>query len=215
MIRDQTDDPHGEIDVIEDGAALETATAAVVSLHGRGATAHGIIDLPRQVAPESVALMAPQAAGLTWYPYSFLEPTERNEPHLSSALRAVERIVDTAADAVGYDRVLVAGFSQGGCLACEFVGRNGRKYGGLAAFSGGVIGDHIGRDRYDGSLDRTPVYLGCSDIDPHIPVDRVHDTATVLEDLGADVTTEIFSGMGHTINDSEMVALRDMIDGLV
>lgn len=215
MNRDQSDDPHGEIDVLEAGPALDAASAAVVGLHGRGATAHGFIELPRQAAPTEVAILAPQAAGRTWYPHSFLEPTERNEPHLSSALRAVERIVDAAADVVGYDRVLVVGFSQGGCLGCEFVGRTGRRFGGLVAFSGGLIGARVDRDRYEGSLDDTPVYLGCSDVDPHIPVDRVHDTATVFEARGADVTTEIFSGMGHTVNDREVTALRDMLDALV
>lgn len=210
-------DPHAEARIERGGVPLSTAEGAVVALHGRGATAVSILQLVAEGdrTDNAVAYLAPQAVGNTWYPYSFLEPQSRNEPHLNSALDAVDRTVSEAVTAVGAEQVIIVGFSQGACLASEFAARDARRYGALVAFSGGLIGDRIVSDRYGGSFDGMPVYLGCSDIDPHIPVERVYETEDVLDDLDAAVETEIFEGMGHTVNETELAALASHIDGIV
>lgn len=206
-------DPHAEVAVHRAGAALDDAEGAVVALHGRGATADGMLDLLREGDPTEgrLAHLAPQAAGRTWYPQSFLAPTTANEPHLSSALGAVERTVERAAAAVGRERTVLVGFSQGACLASEYAARHATRYGGLVALSGGLIGEDVERDRYGESLDGTPAYLGCSDVDPHIPAERVSETAAVLETLGASVEVQLFPGMGHRVNREELDALRDRL----
>jgi len=204
--------PHDDQPLETAGADPADASAAVVLAHGRGATARGILDLGREVSPEGVALLAPQAARNTWYPNSFMEPVETNEPGRTSGLAALDRAVQTAVDAgIERERVAVVGFSQGGCLASEYVARNPRRYGGLAALSGGLVGERVDPDDYDGDLAGTPAFLGCSDRDPHIPEERVHATADVLDDLGADVTVEIYPGMGHGVNEDEL----DHVSGMV
>jgi phospholipase/carboxylesterase len=222
------DDPHAGEELVAAGTPVAEATAAVVLVHGRGATARSIVGLGEEVAGDGdVALLAPQAAAKTWYPNSFLAPVADNEPGRSSGLRAVGRAVETATDAgIPAERVLVGGFSQGACLASEFVARNPTRYGGLAVLSGGLIGESIDRDDYashaaaavDGAaadaLAGTPAFLGCSDVDPHIPEERVHETATVLEALGADVDTRIYEGMGHGINDDETDAVSELVADL-
>lgn len=210
-------DPHGEQPIRRDGTDLETASAAVILLHGRGATARSILDLGREIATDGVALLAPQAAGNEWYPNSFLAPIESNEPGLSAGLRRIGHALETLEDAgIPQNRTLVVGFSQGACLASEFVARNPDEYGGLVAFSGGLIGPEDTAFDYDGSLERTPAFVGCSDVDPHIPLDRVHETTAVLEDLGADVTEQIYEGMGHTVNMDEIdhasTMVRELLD---
>ncbi|MWV63462.1 phospholipase [Halorubrum sp. JWXQ-INN 858] len=215
------DDPHGDRPLVTGGTPVADADAAVVLVHGRGATARSILEFGATVAPDGVALLAPSAAGNTWYPNSFLAPVERNEPGRTSGLRAVGNAVATAADAgIGADRVLVTGFSQGACLASEFVARNPTRYGGLAVLSGGLIGESVVVDDYlagrsDDALAGTPAFLGCSDVDPHIPEPRVHETATVLEALGGDVTTRIYEGMGHGINDDETEHVSAMVAALL
>ncbi|WP_066412840.1 alpha/beta hydrolase [Halorubrum aethiopicum] len=216
------DDPHGDEELVTAGTPLEEADAAVVLVHGRGATARSIVGFGEEVSPADggVALLAPQAAANTWYPNSFLAPVEENEPGRSSGLRAVETAVETAADAgIPSERVLVAGFSQGACLASEFVARNPREYGGLAVLSGGLIGDSVAVDDYvadapDDALAGTPAFLGCSDVDPHIPEERVHETAAVVEALGGDVETRIYEGMGHGINEDETEHVSAMVAAL-
>ena len=215
-------DPHGEATVVTAGAALEDATAAVVAMHGRGATARSVVDLVTQAADlrgvSDLAILAPQAHRNTWYPNSFLAPIDANEPHLSSALGLVERTVVDAADAVGREHVVLLGFSQGACLASEFMARNPARYGGLAALSGGRIGpEGVSWDEAatladaDGDLEETPAFLGCSDVDPHIPEQRVHETADSLEALGAAVTVEIYPGMGHTVNEDELERVAGVV----
>ncbi|SMO56955.1 alpha/beta hydrolase [Halorubrum cibi] len=227
------DDPHGDEELVAAGTPVAEADAAVVLVHGRGATARSIVGFGEEVSSPngSVALLAPQAAANTWYPNSFLAPVEENEPGRSSGLRAVAGAVETATDAgVPPERVLVAGFSQGACLASEFVARTPREYGGLAALSGGLIGESIDVDDYvagaadpDGESDAagstdalagTPAFLGCSDVDPHIPEERVHETAEVLEALGADVEIRIYEGMGHGINADETEYVSAMVAAL-
>lgn len=160
----------------------------------------------------SVAYLAPQAAGRTWYPFSFLAPLQRNEPGLSSALAVVGALVERiSAAGLSRERTLIIGFSQGGCVALEFAARNAGRYGGVVGLSAGLIGpDGTPRD-YGGSLEGTPVFLGCSDVDPHIPLARVHESARVLEKLGGDVTERIYLGMGHTVNADEVRFVRDLI----
>lgn len=206
--------PHAEQSLLTMGTPPEEATAAVVALHGRGATARSILQVVSQLGVDDVAGVAPQASRNTWYPTSFLEPLERNEPWLSAAMSAVGETVASVEEAgIPAERVVLLGFSQGACLASEFVARNARRYGGLVAFSGGLIGPPGTPREYEGGLDGTPVFLGCSDRDPHIPLDRVHETADVLETLGGAVDERIYEGMGHTVNEDELAAAREIVEG--
>jgi predicted esterase len=205
-------DPHAGQPVARAGAPLDRAAGAVVFLHGRGATAESILGLAAELGRPDLAYLAPQAAGSTWYPYSFLAPLAANEPWLSSALAAVGRTLDLAAGA-GHaaERVALAGFSQGACLSLEYAARHARRYGGVATLSGGLIGpDGTPRD-YAGSLDSTPVFLGCGVPDPHIPAARVEESARVLEGLGAAVTLRLYPGLGHTVNADELAHVRRLL----
>jgi predicted esterase len=205
-------DPHGATRTVFAGSPLEDATGAIIAVHGRGAGAHDIIALAREVAPVGVAIVAPQAAGNTWYPYRFLEPTERNEPHLSSALRRLGGLIaELERRGIPPEQVAILGFSQGACLALEYVARNARRYAGVIGFSGGLLGPPGTRFTYGGSLARTPVFLGCSDVDAHIPIGRVEETAAALQRLDAVVQTLIVPGMGHTVNGDELDAARMLL----
>lgn len=213
------DDPH-DLAPVTDGAGLEDANAAVVMVHGRGATAPSILAMHQELDADrsDVAYLAPRAADNEWYPYSFTAPVEKNEPGRTSGLRAIARLIERAADHdVSPEHVLVMGFSQGACLATEYAARNPRRYGGVVALSGGLIGEEL--DEYDArepdeTMDGTPVFLGCSDVDPHIPLERVHETRDVFESLGADVTEEIYQGMGHGVNRDELARVSAMVDSL-
>lgn len=197
--------PHQDQQLHSAGASLDNASAAVLLVHGRGASAESILELRSVIDFPNVAYLAPQAAGHTWYPYSFLAPLERNEPGLTSGLRVLADIVTKVETAgIPSQRILIGGFSQGACLASEFVARHARRYGGLIVFSGGLIGPPGMNRSYEGSLDGTPVFLGCSDRDPHIPIERIDETATVFTSMGGEVTKNIYPGMGHTINQDEI-----------
>lgn len=198
--------------VVAAGRPLAEAKAAMIMIHGRGATAESILTLAAELPHPDMAYLAPQAAGNTWYPYSFLSPIELNEPWLSSALEVISALVARIEEAgIPAGRIIIGGFSQGACLSSEFVARHARRYGGLFAYSGGLIGpDGTPRD-YAGSLEETPVFLGCSDVDPHIPLERVQLSTEVLRNLGGRVTERIYRGMGHTINQDEIEAVREMI----
>ncbi len=213
------DGPHQDQPLVTGGTALEDASAAIVLTHGRGATARSIVQMGEEVHRDGVALLAPQAARNTWYPNSFLAPVERNEPGRTSGLRAISAAIERANDAgIPAERVMLVGFSQGACLASEFVARNPRRYGGLAALSGGLIGESVDLDDYaaDGAdLEEIPVFLGCSDVDPHIPEERVHETADVLEAMNADVTKRLYEGMGHGVNEDELEFVSGMVAALV
>jgi len=203
---------HQEQPIALAGQALEQAQAALILLHGRGADAPSILLLAEELYHQAYAYLAPQAAGNSWYPYTFLAPVERNEPWLSSALARVGAVVALVeAAGIPAERIVLGGFSQGACLASEFMARNARRYGGLLAFSGGLIGP-LGTPRaYTGSLGGTPVFLGCSDVDAHIPKSRVEETAAVLEGLDAQVTLRLYPGMGHTINADEITQARGLL----
>lgn len=195
------------------GTPLNEAKAAVLMLHGRGDSARGILSLADVLAPAGVAYAAPQAEGNTWYPHSFLMPFERNEPYLSSALQAVQDALGELETAgIARENVVLLGFSQGACLALESAAQNATRYGGVVALSGGLIGpDDTPRD-YPGSLDGTPVFLGCSNVDAHIPEARVRESAEVMQRLGGSVDLRIYPGMGHTVNQDEIGAATKIIE---
>jgi predicted esterase len=210
------DDPHRSQRVEEKGAPLARARAALIMLHGRGGSAADMLALADALAQPDLACLAPQAAGHSWYPYPFTAPIERNEPWLSSALRAIdELLVSLGSDGFPSDRVVLLGFSQGACLGLEYAARRARRYAGVIGLSGGLIGPEGTPRDYPGTLAGTPVFLGCSDIDPHIPLARVRETTAVLRRLGADVTERIYPGMGHLINQDEIGFVRGLLQALV
>ena len=207
-----TADPHGQAQLYAAGAPLEEASSAIIAIHGRGADAADIINLTGEVAPPGVVILAPNAVGQTWYPFRFIEPIERNEPYLTSALALIDRIFARLAESgIPPDRVALLGFSQGACLALEYAARNAQRYGAVVAYSGGLIGPPGTSFDYPGSMDGTPVFIGCSDVDAHIPVGRVEESAEVMTGLGADVDIRIYPGMGHTVNQDEITAVQAML----
>ena len=200
--------------MLRGGAPLAGARAAIILIHGRGASAEDIYSLGEEASEgvPGVALLAPQAAGNAWYPQRFLVPVALNEPYLSSALSVVGGLVGEAARAgVPPERVVLAGFSQGACLSLEFAARHPRRYGAVFGLSGALIGPPREPRGLTGSLAGTPVYLGCSDRDAHIPLPSVEESAEVLGGLGARVTKSIFPGMGHTVNAEEVAAMRECV----
>lgn len=207
------DGPHQGQPVRTAGAPLTRARAAMVMLHGRGATPESILSLAPALDAPDFAYLAPQAAGNSWWPQSFLAPIASNEPGISSAMAAVADVLrQTAAAGIPPERTFLLGFSQGACLAAEFAARHARRYGGVAALSGGLIGPDGTPRNYAGSLEGTPVFLGCSDVDPHIPAARVQESAEVLGKLGGDVTMRLYPGMGHLVNEAEIAAVRAMME---
>ena len=201
-------DPHASAPVLRHGPPPGEAAIGLVLLHGRGDSAAGILGLALELeargAP-AVTVLAPDAVGQQWYPERFMMPTERNEPWLSSALAAVGRAVaELEATGVSRDRIVVAGFSQGACLALEYVAREGGRWGAVVGLSGGLIGADVDPARYPARLDGTVAFLGCSDVDPHIPLERVHATGRQLLAQGASVTSRVYPGMPHTVNGDEL-----------
>lgn len=206
-------DPHGAEAVLEAGVPLDRARLAVIMAHGRGASADDMIALAGALRVGGVAYLAPQAAGYAWYPHPFMTDIARNEPGLSSALRRIEGLIARAGEAgLGPDRVVLMGFSQGACLALEFAARHARRYAGIAGLSGGLIGPPGTPRDYAGSFDGTPVFVGCSDVDPHIPLERVRESAEVFRGMGAAVDERIYEGMAHTVNLDEISAVRAMLE---
>jgi predicted esterase len=202
--------------VVTSGAPLESARAAMIMVHGRGASAEDILTLAPELDRPEFAYLAPQASGGTWYPNSFLAPIPSNEPGITSGLRAIADLLERiAAAGIPPERTILLGFSQGACLSMEFAARNPRRYGGLAGLSGGLIGpDETPRD-YPGDLAGTPVFLGCSDRDFHIPAQRVELTARVLGGMGAEVEMRLYPGMGHTINLHEIQQVQALMDRIL
>jgi predicted esterase len=207
-----SDDPHDAQPVLHYGAPVESARLAAIFVHGRGASAEDILGIAPELGADDVAYLAPQAANHTWYPYSFLAPIEKNEPWLTSALGLLATLVaNLAGHGYGSERIVLLGFSQGACLSLEFAARNPRRYAAVVGLSGGLIGPPSTPRDYPGSLTGTPVFLGCSDIDPHIPLERVRETAAVLRRMGATVDERIYNGMGHTISGDELEAVRRLV----
>ncbi len=193
------------------GAPREHAKAAAILVHGRGATPESMLPFADAFGRDDIRYLAPRASGNTWYPNSFLAPIEANEPWLSSALDVVGALVEKL-EGEGFDasKVAIIGFSQGACLASEFAARNARRYGAIIALTGGLIGPPGTPRDYDGSLNGTPVFLGSSDVDPHVPLERIEETDAVLTRLGAKVDKRIYPGMGHIVNEDEVEAARKM-----
>ncbi|MCL7418406.1 MAG: alpha/beta hydrolase [Halalkalicoccus sp.] len=209
------DDPHQGQSLETAGAPPEAADAVVILLHGRSSTAKDILRLVDEFLHHGVMYLAPQAARRMWYPRSGYAPFEDNEPWFSSALDRVSKALEVAATAdVPPERTLLLGFSQGGCLASEFVARNPRRYGGLVVLSGSLLGPEV-RKEYAGSIGGTPVFLGCSSDDPYVAAARIHGTARVFERLNGDVTSRLYEGLGHAINDDEMQTINTLVDQLV
>ncbi|PYE54764.1 VOC family protein [Deinococcus yavapaiensis] len=207
--------PHADSPVYGAGRPLEQARLAVVLVHGRGGSARDILGLESEFGLSAYTYLAPEASGNTWYPLSFLAPIERNEPHLTSALSKLDDVFAHLREAgISAERVVLGGFSQGACLALEYAARNAKRYGAVFGYSGGLIGpDGTPRD-YTGTFEGTPVFLGCSNVDPHIPVGRVKETASVLQQMGANVDARIYPGMAHTINAEEIQAVRALMHAL-
>ena len=202
--------------VLTGGAPLKGARAAAILIHGRGASADDILSLGEEFGQRDVAYLAPQAANGTWYPFSFLAPLAQNEPHLSNALGVVAAAFDhLAREGFAPERVALVGFSQGGCLALEYAARNAARYGAVAGLSAGLIGPPGTPRDYKGSLAGTPVFLGCSDVDGHIPLARVHESRDVLGTLGAQVDERIYPRMGHTVNEDEVAAVAALLKRIV
>lgn len=208
---------HHDAPILRAGSPLDSAQAALILIHGRGSSASSIMGLADEFgAIPGLAYLAPQASGHTWYPYSFLRPLAENEPALSSALRVVgDLIAQVEAAGIPTEKVFLLGFSQGACLATEFAARNARRYAGVFGLSGGLIGDETAPRDYPGSLAGTPVFLGCSDVDSHIPLARVRHTTQVMRGLGADVTERIYPGMAHTVNEDEIAFIRALLSDAV
>ena len=204
--------PHEGQPLLSAGPGLDRAGAAMVLIHGRGATAGDILTLVPELEQPGWTFLAPQASEGTWYPYPFIAPIERNEPWLSSALAVVGGVLGRiAAAGIPPERTVLLGFSQGACLTLEYAARNARRFGGVVGLSGGLIGPD-GAERHDsGSLEATPVFLGCSDRDPHIPAARVGHAARVLGGLGADVTMVLYPNLDHTVNQEEIEQVRGIM----
>ncbi|WP_118952512.1 alpha/beta hydrolase [Taibaiella helva] len=204
---------HTEQTIIQ-GPALASAERALILLHGRGGAAADILSLAGLLHVPGYALLAPQATGYTWYPQSFLAPPAQNEPWLSSALDLLKQLVsDIEQQGLAPQQIYFAGFSQGACLMLEFLARNARRYGGAAAFTGGLIGDRIYPEHYSGSFEGMPIFIGSSNPDPHVPPQRVKDTSAILIQMGAIVTEKIYDNMGHTITKDELALANRLIFG--
>jgi phospholipase/carboxylesterase len=204
--------PHRNQPVLERGQTPAKARGAVILLHGRGASAEDILGVADELQIPDLAYLAPYAAGHTWYPYSFLAPIERNEPWLTSALELVASILEKLKESgIPRDRVAFTGFSQGACLATEFVARNPGRYAGLMALTGGLIGPEGMHFHYAGDLAGTPCFLGSGDPDPHVPWERVKESASVLGALGGDVTLKRYPGMPHTVSQDEISEVRKIL----
>lgn len=198
--------------VVTAGKKISDAKKALIMTHGRGGSAEDILSLANYLSIDDFALLAPQATNNTWYPYSFLVKPSENEPWLSSAFDLLEEVVkDIHAAGIGNTNIYFLGFSQGACLTLEFVTRNAAKYGGVAAFTGGLIGDKIYTENYIGDFSGTPIFIGTSDPDPHVPVERVNATAEILKNMNATVTKKIYKNMGHTISQDEIESVNQLI----
>lgn len=192
-------------DIKTAGKALAEAKKVLIMLHGRGGSAEDILTLSQYFPLEDFALLAPQAKNHTWYPYSFMAPPAQNEPWLSSALALLDMMVhDVSKQGIPPENIYWLGFSQGACLMLEAVTRQAMRYGGIVAYTGGLIGDKIYPENYQGDFKQTPVFIGSSNPDMHVPVERVYATSNIMRDMHANVTEKIYEGMGHTVNQDEI-----------
>ncbi len=187
------------------GKPLQEADKALIMIHGRGADARDILGIASHLNVQEYALFAPEATNNTWYPYSFMAPPEQNEPWLSSALNLVKEAVDAATEqGISAENIYFLGFSQGACLALEFVARNAKKFGGVVALTGGLIGDKIDQDNYTGNFNSTPIFMGTGNPDPHVPIERVKESAIILEKMNAKVHLKVYDGKAHIVSQDEI-----------
>ena len=199
-------------EIITDGVPLNEAKKALIMIHGRGAGAHDILSIAKHLQVEDFALVAPQAENRTWYPYSFLVPIAENEPSFSKSLDTIHQVVVAIQqNGIEKENIYFLGFSQGACLALEFTARNAAKYGGVVAFTGGLIGDKVYEKHYAGNFENTPIFIGTSDPDFHVPVERVNESEALLKKLGAAVTKKIYANMGHTISQDEIDLANQLV----
>ncbi len=204
--------PHAGQPVLRGGTPIASAKAAVIMIHGRGAGPGNIMDLVPAIGHPNTAYLAPAAAGGTWYPQSFMAPIAQNEPGISSGISVIHALMDEVIGAgLPAERIMLLGFSQGACLACTAAQRRPDRYGGVIAFSGGLIGPPGTAWSETGAFRSTPVFFGCSDRDAHVPESRVRESAAVLERMGALVTTRIYPGMGHLVNEDEVAFARELL----
>jgi phospholipase/carboxylesterase len=200
--------------VLTKGAALKDAKKALIMIHGRGAGAEDIISLVSYLNVDGYAILAPRATGNSWYPYSFLAPEKANEPWLGSAIQVIGDVVeDIVAAGIAERNIYLLGFSQGACLTLEYTARNAKRYGGVVAFTGGLIGETIRREKYVGDFAGTPVFIGTSDPDPHVPIHRVNESVSILREMNASVTEKVYLNMGHTINEEEIDLANELVFG--
>ena len=209
-------DPHRGTRSLQVGDSPSEADAAVVLVHGRGGSPEGMSDFARALVRPGTAWIAPRAAAGSWYPNSFLAPIETNQPWLDSALQALDRTVRELEQTyrLPREKILLLGFSQGACLATEFLSRNSGRWGGLAALSGGLIGPGGTQWAEGGHLEGTPAFFGCGDPDPHIPRRRVEESGRLFEDRGAEVDVRIYPGLGHSVNADEIQAVQAILEAL-
>jgi predicted esterase len=205
--------PHAGQPVLSAGAPLGKGRAVMIMAHGRNAAPENILDLAPQFDRPDFTYLAPAAANHTWYPYSFMTDTAKNEPGLSSALHVIEQLVaDLVGRGIRKEQIVLLGFSQGACLSAEFAVRHADRYGGVIVYSGGLIGPPGTTWDYKGTFGATPVFLGCSDVDAHIPKARVEESAEIFERMGATVTMRFYAGMGHLVNGDEIAFSQDVMD---
>jgi phospholipase/carboxylesterase len=191
--------------ILAAGLPIEEAEKAMIMIHGRGGDAHSIMDMKAYLNLNNFALLAPEATNHSWYPYSFLSPAEQNEPWLSSGIDTLHALIDEVIEkGIPAENIYLMGFSQGACLTLESTARKAMRYGGIIAFTGGLIGESIDPKNYSGNFNGTPVFIGCGDPDPHVPVQRVIDSINILKNLGATVTEKIYPGIPHTIIQEEI-----------
>ena len=194
------------------GKPLKEAKKVLIMVHGRGADARDILGLATHFNVSDYALLAPEATNHTWYPYSFMAKPEQNEPWLSSALDLLKEMLDDVTkQGITAENIYFLGFSQGACLTLEFVTRHAQKFGGIAAFTGGLIGDKINEENYSGDFNGTPIFIGTGNPDPHVPIERVHESVRILEKMNATVNLEIYDGRPHTINQEEIEEANRLI----
>ena len=207
-----TIEPHVGDKILYTGVNLENAKNALILIHGRGSNAESILPLADELNLEDTIIIAPQADQFTWYPYRFIEKRERNEPGISSGLALIDSIISSLNESgISTDNIFLLGFSQGACLTLDYAARNPKRYAGIFALSGGLIGERLNLDDYSGNLEGTPLFLGCSDNDFHIPEERVHESGKIFEELSADVTKKIYQNMGHTISYDEINEINTII----
>ena len=198
--------------IIAAGKPLTAASNVLILLHGRGASAEDILSLSHYLNVKDFTLLAPQATKNSWYPQSFLAPPKQNEPWLTSALSIIKDLVEDAlTKGISEQHIYFAGFSQGACLTLEYITRNARKYGGAVAFTGGLIGDKLYTENYPGDFQQTPVFIGTSDPDPHVPVQRVLASEAQLIKMNANIQVKVYPNMGHTINDDEIKWANELV----